>query len=308
MRSISIYFLSVVLTLSVYGCFGSRERGEKVDSGLDGADVAVETDGTGGINKDNDTGMNDAPCAPNCPDLDWVTILGGTFMMGSAEGVGDHDEHPQHEVTVQTFKMSKTEVTVAQYGICVDAGICREPIGGNDWENWENRSESGRGNHPVNPVDWHQAREFAEWLGGRLPSEAEWEYASRSGGRDIIYPWGDEDATCERAVNSTDENGDYCGNGRTMEVCSRPLGNTTQGLCDMAGNVFEWVEDDWHYSYSGAPSNGQAWIDNPRSDRRVFRGGSWYLDPGRCRCAARYGLNPKDRDDDVGFRIVLDLK
>ncbi len=322
-----MYFLIVVLALSVYGCFGSRERGDKVDSGLDGADVTIENGGTGGrdtsragsgaidgrhvgvaggIDIDDDAGMSEAPCTPNCPSLEWVTIPGGTFMMGSAEGIGNDNERPQHEVTVQTFRMSKTEVTVAQYDICVDKDVCSVPLNSNIYNNW---GKSGRENHPVNSVEWHQAREFAEWIGARLPSEAEWEFAARSGGRDIIYPWGNEDATCERAVIIRDESGNSCGNETTMEVCSKPLGNTMQGLCDMAGNVSEWVEDDWHNGYNGAPSDGQAWIGILRDYYlRVLRGGSWLGNPDSCRSAYHNWSIPDYRFNDIGFRIVLDLR
>ncbi|MBI5244538.1 MAG: SUMF1/EgtB/PvdO family nonheme iron enzyme [Elusimicrobia bacterium] len=92
--------------------------------------------------------------------------------------------------------MAKTEVTVAQYKACVDTGACAAPDTGGSC-NW---GVSGRESHPVNCVDWNQAKAFSEWADGRLPSEAEWEYAARSAGKDRKYPWGDEQATCARAV------------------------------------------------------------------------------------------------------------
>jgi len=94
----------------------------------------------------------------------------------------------------------------------------------------------------------------------------------------------------------------------TAVVCSKLLGNTAQGLCDMAGNLWERVEDDWHDSYSGAPSDGQAWIDSPRSRLRVLRGGSWGSSPSSCRSATRIGSSPGIRVSSDGFRVVLDLK
>jgi formylglycine-generating enzyme required for sulfatase activity len=306
MHSISLRLVSFVLTLAVYGCYDSRERGDEVDSGFDGADVTVQTGGASGNDSGDDAGMNDAPCAPNCPELQWVTIRGGTFIMGSPEGIDTSFEQPQHEVTVQTFKISKTEITVEQYAACVDARICSEPRSSYETHNW---SKSGRENHPINGASWFQAEVFAQWLGGRLPSEAEWEYAARSGGREIVYPWGNEDATCERAVIGRDEGGNECVNEMSAEVCSKPLGNTAQGLCDMAGNVSEWVEDDQHLNYRGAPSDGQAWIDSPRSDLRVLRGGDWLDSPIKCRSAARgSGATPHSTDDYYGFRVVLDIK
>ena len=135
--------------------------------------------------------------------------------------------------------LSNTEVTVGQYRACVKAGACSEPDTGK-YCNW---NESGREDHPINCVDWNQARTFAKWVGGDLPSEAQWEYAARSGGRDWKYPWGNESASCEYAI--MDDGGNGCGKDRTWAVCSKPKGNSKQGLCDMAGGVWEWVRDEY---------------------------------------------------------------
>ncbi|MBI5245276.1 MAG: SUMF1/EgtB/PvdO family nonheme iron enzyme [Elusimicrobia bacterium] len=216
----------------------------------------------------------------------WVRIPGGSFRMGTGNG----DEGPAHQVAVKPFQMAKTEVTVAQYKACVDAGGCTAPDTGK-YCNW---GVSGRENHPVNCVDWNQAKKFSEWAGGRLPSEAEWEYAARSAGKDREYPWGDEDATCERAVISG------CGNG-TASMCSKSAGNTAQGLCDMAGNVWEWTQDWYHGSYNGAPSDGSAWLSPAGSDR-VFRGGSWGIGAGFARAALRLNPGPGIRFGRLGFR------
>jgi iron(II)-dependent oxidoreductase len=220
--------------------------------------------------------------------------------MGSNDG--DFDEKPVHSVTVPTFKMTKTEVTVDQYGACVDAGSCSAP-GTGTYCNW---IKSDRGSHPINCVDWDQAQAFANWVGGRLPSEAEWEYAARSGGRDWKYPWGDEDATCERAVMD-DDGGDGCGRDSTWPVCSKPSGNTTEGLCDMAGNVFEWVQDWYHSSYDGAPTDGSAW-EKPTGSARVIRGGSWSDYARRVRAANRSSDDPRIRYGDLGFRVARSVR
>lgn len=172
-------------------------------------------------------------------ELTWVNIPGGTFLMGSKGG--DADETPVHAVMVPALMMTKSEVTVAQYGECVSAGACTEPSTSNSICNWE---ESGYEDHPVNCVSGHQAASFCEWAGGRLPSEAEWEYAARSGGQEITYPWGDEEATCDYAVMDDNTHSGGCDTGRTWSVCSKTAGNTSQGLCDMVGNVWEWVEDE----------------------------------------------------------------
>jgi formylglycine-generating enzyme required for sulfatase activity len=231
----------------------------------------------------------------------WVRIPGGSFNMGSEDG--DSDEMPVHIVMVPTFEMGKTQVTVDQYRACVDAGACTAPST-SEWCNW---GQSDRGKHPINCVDWDQAQAFASWAGARLPSEAEWEYAARSGGRDWKYPWGDEDATCERAVMN-DGSGYGCGRDSTWPVCSKLKGNTTHGLCDMAGNVWEWVQDWYHDSYNGAPTDGLAW-ESPTGSSRVFRGGSWSSNAGRVRAASRSGdCDPRSRFDNLGFRLARSVR
>ena len=238
---------------------------------------------------------DDGQCIPNDTGIEWVRITGGSFFMGSNDG--DSDEKPVHRVAVPTFEMSKTQVTVDQYIACVDAGACTEP----DTEDYCNWIKSDRGSHPVNCVDWDQAQAFARWVGGRLPSEAEWEYAARSGGRDWKYPWGDEAATCERAVMYDSSYG--CGRGGTWPVCSKPSGNTTHGLCDMAGNVWEWVQDWWHDSYNGAPTDGSAW-ESPTGSYRVYRGGSWDYNARGVRAAYRNDDAPRARYGNLGFRLA----
>ncbi len=180
---------------------------------------------------------------------DWVFIEGGTFEMGSH---GEH-EQPIHTVNVPSFEMWRTEVTVAQLARCWCAGEC-EPAGtAEETCNWERPDREA---HPVNMVSWDDSLVFCSWVGGRLPSEAEWEYAARSGGQDIKYPWGDHMANCDLAV--MDDGGYGCGEGHTWPVCSKPDGNTDQGLCDMSGNLKELVQDTYHDNYEGAPTDGSA--------------------------------------------------
>ena len=222
--------------------------------------------------------------------IQWVRIPGGSFMMGADDWF---DTKPTHQVTVKTFQMAKILVTVGQYKACVDAGACAAPDTGG-YCNW---GVSGREQHPINCVDWDQAKAFSEWAGGRLPSEAEWEYAARSAGKDWKYPWGDEAATCETAVILG------CTSNETAPVCSKPAGNTRQGLCDMTGNVWEWVQDWYHDSYSGAPADGSAW-ESPAGSSRVIRGVSWHNGADYALLVIRNYNVPGDRDTILGFRPI----
>ena len=133
-------------------------------------------------------------------------------------------------------------------------------------------------------MDWNQASTFAKWAGGRLPTGEEWTYAATSGGKSWDYPWGDETATCSRAV--MDHGGDGCGQDRTWPVCSKPAGNSTHGVCDLAGNVWEWTQETEGASY------------------RVYRGGSWSITASSLRASSRGRFDPTYRFSDLGFRLA----
>ena len=266
------------------------------------------SDGGGGISPPfgGEGGIFPPPevCSTNCPDIDWIRIEGGSFMMGSPNGVGDSNEHPQHEVNVPSFSLAQSETTVAQYRACVDAGHCTEPSTEYNTCTWSPIAGEQE-DHPINCVDWSQARAFSQWVGGDLPSEAEWEFAARSRGQDFAYPWGDEAATCERAVMN--DGGGGCGRGSTWPVCSKPQGHSEQGLCDLSGNVYEWVLDEYVDNYNRAPDDGSPVCSEPTcsqnvASRRVNRGGSWYGDADILRAADRGGNRPGYRYDYLGFR------
>ncbi|TNF28954.1 MAG: hypothetical protein EP329_16860 [Deltaproteobacteria bacterium] len=208
----------------------------------------------------------------------WVAIRGGDFEMGSNDG--PDNERPRHRVILGGFELGRTEVTVDEYARCVAAGDCTAPETGQRYCNWE---REGRGRHPVNCVTWEQASRFCAWAGGRLPTEAEWEFAARSRGKHQRYPWGDEEPNCQRAVMNqtkgvTSQVTEGCGEDRTWEVCSSSRGSTTEGLCDMAGNVWEWVSDWYRQDY---------YDQSPRTDPRgpgdgsgrVIRGGDLFSLP-----------------------------
>jgi formylglycine-generating enzyme required for sulfatase activity len=240
--------------------------------------------------------------------IEWVLIPGGSFKMGSAEEDLARSK-PAHKVAVRAFELAKTEVTNKQYQACVAAGACAPAhssdgtcyvYDGSTW-NQGKLSASAQGDDlPVVCVDWDQAKAFSRWAGGRLPSEAEWEYAARSAGQDSPYPWGNEDVTCKRAVIRR-RSGDGCGRKAAWVVCSKPSGNTQQGLCDLAGNVSEWTQDWFHDSYKGAPVDGSAW-ESPAGTGRVVRGGSWLSSEGDARAANRDSYEPSHRSVGLGFR------
>jgi formylglycine-generating enzyme required for sulfatase activity len=152
-------------------------------------------------------------------------------------------------------------------------------------------------------VSWFQAREFAAWSGKRLPTEAEWEIAARTGG-DERYPWGEQWQAGRANAIGTD-GGDRWG-------AAAPVGSfppNRWGVRDMIGNAAEWVEDVFHPNLSGLPSDGQPWLQEtgPSSERqRVVRGGS-YADPAsRQRVSRRNSHRPETGVRDVGFRCVAD--
>ena len=254
-------------------------------------------------------------CGSDDPsEVNWVRIPGGSFWMGYDGYDAFEAEQPLHEVTVATFEMLRTEVTVAQYGACVDDVFCQPPDRESEYCNW---GVPGREDHPLNCVSSIWASAFCRWVGGRLPTESEWEYAARSAGEDWLYPWGDRPPSCEYAVMDDDpQQARGCGAGGTMPVCSKsPAGDTLQGLCDMAGNVQEWVEDDWHGSYDGDgdgdvngsadhPRDGSAWVNHPR-DYYVYRGGDWYTGQHlQFRVSFRKRDTPFQEDIVYGIRCV----
>jgi formylglycine-generating enzyme required for sulfatase activity len=230
--------------------------------------------------------------SPIEPDM--LPVQAGSFQMGSPqEEAGRYQsEGPVRTVTFQrSFLIGKHEVTFAEYDRF--AAATGRPLPGD--QGW------GRGLRPVINVSWEDAKAYADWLNKktgkefRLPSEAEWEYACRTATRTRFYT-GDSDKDLDRAGWYWDNSG-----GQTHPVGEKAP--NAWGLYDMHGNVYEWVEDDWHGSYERAPSEGQAWVDNPRGSLRVVRGGSWIFVAQYCRSAVRDIFVPDGRSLNVGFRL-----
>lgn len=238
--------------------------------------------------------------------LTWIRIRGGTFLMGSASG--RKNERPRHRVNLQTFWITKTEVTVEQYKRCVDAGACHVPVDkqgsvfavGCTW------NHAKRGAHPVNCVLWDWAVQYARWTDARLPSEAEWEFAARSRGKEILYPWGNTIPSHRHVVMSAKgqtKANVSCGHS-TCPVClMEKMGKTKQNLCDMAGNVAEYVADNYHANYVGAPRDGSAWLIGDTFSK-VIRGGTTHCGISQFRVTRRNKASRKMFSPEIGFRVA----
>lgn len=234
---------------------------------------------------------------PSFPIPEMVVIPAGSFRMGCVSGkYCGEDEKPVHEVKIDSFAMSKYEVTFEEYDAFTDA-TGRERADDEDW---------GRGRRPVINVSWRDAVAYTHWLSDqtgetyRLPSEAEWEYAARAG-TETMYSWGDNigynRANCEVCGSRWDDE-------KTALVGSFEANRW--GLYDMHGNVWEWVRDCWNENYEGAPTDGSAWMFGD-CNRHVFRGGSWYDKPRGLRSASRATFLFQDatgRTNFLGFRVV----
>ena len=237
-------------------------------------------------------------CVENVVSVEMVLIAAGSFWMGCNQDVDqncDFDEYPYHEVTLSGYHMDKTEVTQSEYKKCVDAGKCGKP--GCDWR------PAVTPNRPVVCVSWQFASDYCAWAGKRLPTEAEWEKAARgTDGRK--YPWGNEDGTCDYAV--MDDGGQGCGTDGTWNVCGKsPAGDSPYGLCDMSGNVWEWVSDwyDENYYFNSPSSNPTGPVSG---SARVERGGGGGdHGGGNLRATTRFGVGPSDGNlAFLGFRCA----
>jgi formylglycine-generating enzyme required for sulfatase activity len=232
-------------------------------------------------------------CAKDCPEM--VVVPAGEFMMGSPANEKGRlvNEGPQHRVTIaRPFAVSKFEVTFADWDACVSVGGCPHV------------SDSGfeRGTRPVINVSWDEAQQYGAWFSKmtgrpyRLLTEAEWEYAARAGST-TAYFWDDQ-------IGKGNANCNDCGSQWDSRQAS-PVGSfkpNAYGLYDMAGNVWQWVQDCNHDNYNGAPTDGSAWTIGD-CGRRVVRGGSWGNVAQYLRSASRDWYGAADRDFHIGFRL-----
>jgi len=234
-----------------------------------------------------------------------IPLPGGTYLAGERTG-------PLRDVvtynTVRPFLLDATEVTVAAYGECVKAGRCTpasdsvewEGIGRPDrtlWSAYCNRDRADRADHPVNCVDWDQATAYCAWAGKRLPSEEEWEWAARNGGKATAYPWGNEQPGTQPCWNGE---GSDLGKGKRASTCAvgtHPKSDSAAGVKDLAGNVWEWTSSKTVVFPDSRGRGG--------TPVKVARGGGWYeSDPSSISAAIRFADLPMRRSADLGFRCA----
>ena len=239
-----------------------------------------------------------------------VAVAGGTFTMGSPSGTGGTDEQPEHSVTLSDFSISKYEITNAQYVTFMnDIGAnINGSFNGVEYLDMDDVDvqishtsdsfivNSGKENNPVIEVSWFGAKAYAEHYGGRLPTEAEWEFAAKGGNSSSGYTYSGSNTIDNVAWYSTNS-----------ASATHPIGTKSAnelGIHDMSGNVWEWT-NDWYDSnyYSSSPSNDP---QGPASGTdRVDRGGSWDSNANSCRVANRRNDDPTDTIVNLGFRPVF---
>ena len=230
------------------------------------------------------------PLAQEINGLSMVYVPGGCFVMGS-----DTIPHaaPAHDVCLSGYWIGQTEISNAQYRACVDAGVCAPPNPSTDFD------DLAKAEQPVTTIDWQQASTYAAWVGGSLPTEAQWEYAAR-GPESWSYPWGDTPPICGQA------NIAGCDGAPAAATDTRQAGASWVGAVDLSGNVAEWVSDRFDRAYYASLADGVLDPTGPEAGRqRITRGGYYGSNPDAVLSANRQAQYPTDRSPGIGFRVVM---
>lgn len=240
----------------------------------------------------------------------YIFVEGGDYNMGcnpEIDGPCHEDELLLHKVSIKDFRISKYEVTNAAFvaflnakGNQGEAGVAWLSMDLPDCHieqvNGQYQAKAGYENAPVEAVTWYGANAYCAWKGGRLPSEAEWEYALRGGkcSQSDAYEALDIDELCPSETEWEEMKKIW------------PESANELGIYDRTGNNWEWCADVWHDTYENAPENGNAWTEGGKQNRRVLRGSAWVANPYFNLYWSRDWGYPKNSNKDIGFRIVLD--
>ena len=251
--------------------------------------------------------------------IEWVSIPEGSFLMGStpeAAKAAYEDaklrssmlerhtfdaELPQHQVYLSAYEISRYEITNAQYRAFIAVTDRPTPRGHNGEDTWADETLNDD-TQPVVGVTWFDAQAFTEWIGGSLPTEAQWERAAR-GTEGRIYPWGDTPPKARQHANFARRYN------RPMPVGQFPKGESPNGIADLAGNVWEWCLDEYSPTFYQQHEDGIR--ENPLNLRfrdvlraRVIRGGAWDVGRAFLRSSLRFKFYPLDSTHTIGFRVV----
>ena len=232
--------------------------------------------------------------------MEFVWVPGGSFEMGDTFKEGEPRELPVHRVTLEGFYLGKYEVTQGEWLKIMD----------------KNPSEFQMGDrYPVEDMNWNVVQQFLEKLNTassrqyRLPSEAQWEYAAREGGRKVRFGTGKDTIGPDEAnFNGREQNVESysrIGADREETIPVESFSPNALGLYQMSGNIDEWCQDIWHNDYTGAPADGSAWETEGVDTLRVVRGGCWYGFPRWVRATSRDWAGAGNRSGILGFRLSL---